>query len=110
MTSDSMQRAEKLLWRMTIEEKAFQLTAVMPMGLMGSNGPIVSELERQIGHGIGQISAAGQFGGSSPAHLARRYLPGGSLRGHRCPDGTCRQTLVSLISYRAVGLRQERRK
>ena len=43
----AMQRAEELLGRMTIEEKAMQLSCVYPMGLLGAEGPIRSQLRPQ---------------------------------------------------------------
>src|SRR5690242_3652212 len=35
----SLQRAEELLRQMTVEEKAMQLSALYPMGLLGADGP-----------------------------------------------------------------------
>ncbi len=35
-----MQRAEDLLLKMTIEEKAMQLSSLYPMSLLGVEGPI----------------------------------------------------------------------
>ena len=40
---------------MNNEEKVMQLSAVYPMGLMGTEGPIHSELEAQLGRGIGHV-------------------------------------------------------
>jgi len=38
---------------MTIEEEVMQLSALYPMGLLGADGPITSQLEAQVGQGIG---------------------------------------------------------
>ena len=73
-------RARELLARMTLEEKAQQLTAIMPMGLMGLGGPTPQQLESELCIGIGQISMYSMFNHLFPAELARvvntvqRYL------------------------------------
>jgi beta-xylosidase len=54
-----MQRAEDLLSEMTIEEKAMQLSCLYPMGLLGAQGPIQSQLDAQLGQGIGHIAGLG---------------------------------------------------
>ena len=75
-----MKRADALLARMTIEEKAMQLSALYPMGLLGADGPIKSQLDAQIGQGIGHIAGLGLLGHKSPATIAKtvnaiqRYL------------------------------------
>jgi beta-glucosidase-like glycosyl hydrolase len=75
-----MQRAEDLLSKMTIEEKAMQLSCLYPMGLLGAEGPIRSELDSQLGKGIGHIAGLGSFGHKTPETIARtvnsiqRYL------------------------------------
>jgi beta-glucosidase len=75
-----MQRAEELLRQMTIEEKAIQLSALYPMGLLGADGPIKSQLDAQVGQGIGHICGLGTFGYKTPATIAKtvnaiqRYL------------------------------------
>lgn len=75
-----MQRADELLHQMTIEEKAMQLSAVMPMGLLGPEGPIRSQLDAQLKHGIGHVSGLGLFGYKTPETVAKtvnaiqRYL------------------------------------
>ena len=75
-----MQRADALLRQMTIEEKAMQLSAVYPMALLGIDGPIRSQLDAELKHGIGQISALGTFGHKTPETVAKtvnaiqRYL------------------------------------
>ena len=69
-----MQRAEDLLRKMTIEEKAMQLSCLYPMGLLGAEGPIQSQLDAQLRHGIGHIAGLGTFGHKMPAHLSSHTL------------------------------------
>src|SRR3954471_14183668 len=64
------ERAEDLLREMTIDEKAMQLSAWMPIGLIGHDGPIESQLQKQLGLGIGHVSGLGLFGHKSPATTA----------------------------------------
>lgn len=64
------ERARELLARMTLEEKAQQLTAVMPFGLMSVDGPSAEQLERELGTGIGQVSMFSMFNHLFPADLA----------------------------------------
>lgn len=65
---------------MTIEEKAMQLSAVYPMGLLGPEGPIRSQLDAQLKHGIGHVSGLGTMGHKTPETVAKavnaiqRYL------------------------------------
>lgn len=74
------ERARELLARMTLEEKAQQLTAVMPFGLMGVTGPSADQLESELSGGIGQVSMFSMFNHLFPVDLARtvntvqRYL------------------------------------
>ena len=65
-----LQRAEELLRRMTIDEKAMQLSSTMPIGLLGVDGLLESQATKVLGDGIGQISALGMFGHKSPAKTA----------------------------------------
>jgi hypothetical protein len=46
-SASAIDRAEQLLHQMTIEEKAMQLSCVYPMGLLGAEGPIKSQLDAQ---------------------------------------------------------------
>ena len=75
-----MERADTLLRQMTIKEKAMQLSALYPMGLLGADGPIKSQLDSQVGQGIGHICGLGLLGHKSPATIAKtvnaiqRYL------------------------------------
>ena len=75
-----MQRADALLKQMTIEEKAMQLSSVFPVGLFGAEGPIASQLDGQLKHGIGHVAALGLIGHKTPEQIAKsvkavqRYL------------------------------------
>jgi beta-glucosidase len=75
-----MERADELLRQMTVEEKAMQLSSMFPMALIGTDGPIRSQLDVHLKHGIGQISGLGGFGHKSPETVAKttnaiqRYL------------------------------------
>ena len=79
-TATAMQRADELLRQMTVEEKAMQLSAVIPTGLLGLDGPIRDQLEAQLGQGIGHISGFGLFTYKTPEQIAKtvnaiqRYL------------------------------------
>ena len=66
-----MQRAEDLLSKMTIEEKAVQLSCLYPMPLLGANGPIRNQLDAQLKQGIGHIAGLGTFGHKTPETIAR---------------------------------------
>ena len=65
-----LQRAEELLRKMTIDEKAMQLSSTLPIGLLGVDGLLESQATKVLGNGIGQISALGMFGHKSPAKTA----------------------------------------
>src|SRR5688572_28079189 len=67
----ALERADDLLKSMTIEEKAMQLSAVMPFALIGPDGPIQSQLDAQLRDGIGHVSGIGLFGHKTPLMLAR---------------------------------------
>jgi beta-glucosidase len=79
-SAEAMRRADELLRRMTVEEKAMQLSALYPMGLLGAEGPIKSQLDAQVGHGIGHICGLGLLGHKKPETIAKtvnaiqRYL------------------------------------
>jgi beta-glucosidase len=75
-----MQRAEELLRQMTVEEKAMQLSSVIPLALFDTRGPNRSQLDALLKDGIGHVSALGLIGHKTPEVLARsvnaiqRYL------------------------------------
>ncbi len=80
ISATAMERADELVRRMSIEEKAMQLSAMFPMELIGPDGLLRDQLDANLKHGIGQISALGAFGHKSPETVAKttnaiqRYL------------------------------------
>ena len=66
-----LERADALLQQMTLDEKTMQLSATIPIGLLGVDGLIESQATKLLGSGIGHISALGLFGHKSPATMAR---------------------------------------
>jgi beta-glucosidase len=56
---------------MTIEEKAMQLSAVYPMALLGTDGPVRVELDAQLKQGIGHVSGLGMMGHKTPEAIAK---------------------------------------
>lgn len=69
---EPLQRADALLARMTLEEKAFQLTSAMGPSLSaGPGGADPERLAGRLGHGIGQVSGLAGFGAKPPADVAR---------------------------------------
>jgi hypothetical protein len=68
---DPTQRADTLLATMTLDEKAIQLTSVMPHSLFGDDGIDPGRLAARLGNGIGQISGLAGFGAKPPADVAR---------------------------------------
>ena len=78
-TTTPLQRAEGLLAQMTLDEKVMQLSAIMPIGLVGPDGPIEPMLVGQLGAGM--CVAPRRF-------LADRRLPRIQWRAGRAqPDG-----------------------
>src|SRR5262249_30924363 len=75
-----MQRADELLRQMTMEEKAMQLSSVLPLALIGPDGPMRGQLDSLLGHGIGHIAGIGLNGHKTPEEIAKavnaiqRYL------------------------------------
>ncbi|MBV9641254.1 MAG: hypothetical protein JO330_17080 [Mycobacteriaceae bacterium] len=82
MTGDETpeRRAHDLLARMTLTEKALQVSCVMPMTILGSDGALSGAFRASICHGIGHVAGIGMFGHRSPVEQARlinavqRYL------------------------------------
>ncbi|MGX9885544.1 beta-glucosidase [Streptomyces sp. NPDC002276] len=68
---DSTERADALLARMTLEEKALQLTSVMGASLSGPGGAVPERLSARLELGIGQVSGLASFGAKPPADVAR---------------------------------------
>ncbi|MFE4948634.1 beta-glucosidase [Leifsonia sp. NPDC056665] len=79
-TATALERATELLAQMTLEEKAQQLTAIMPFGLLNVAGPTPEQLQNELAGGIGQISMFSMMSHLPPLELARtantiqRYL------------------------------------
>jgi beta-xylosidase len=84
ITTDSsatpIQRADELLRQMTVEEKAMQLSCVVPLALLGPDGPMPGQLDTLLGQGIGHIAGIGLLGHKLPDEIAKsvnaiqRYL------------------------------------
>jgi beta-glucosidase len=68
-TATATERAAELLSRMTLEEKAMQLSAVMTAALLAT-GMNPEALQAQLGQGIGHLSNPG-FAAQSPEQLAQ---------------------------------------
>jgi beta-xylosidase len=79
-TDTPMKRAGALLRRMTIEEKAMQLSCVVPLALLDREGLMRSQADRFIKQGIGHVAGIGLLGHKSPETIAKsvnavqRYL------------------------------------
>jgi beta-glucosidase len=75
-----MERADELLRQMSVEEKAMQLSCVVPLALIGPDGPMKGQLEALLGQGIGHIAGIGLLGHKMPDEIAKnvnaiqRYL------------------------------------
>ncbi len=69
--SSARERATALLGRMTVEEKAQQVTGAMPMRLFGRHGLDDDQARAAIGLGIGHVGPLGMFGHKSPAQIAK---------------------------------------
>ncbi len=73
-------RAVLLLREMTIEEKAQQLTCIMPQSVLTADGLRAEALEPVLGNGIGQVAPLTSTGGTTPQRVAneinlvQRYL------------------------------------
>ncbi len=80
MTRDADNRAADLLARMTIEEKAQQITGVAPWGLIRPGVPDRAQLDHAMGQGIGHVGMFAMFQHRRPhEHAAsvnaiQRYL------------------------------------
>ncbi|EFC82595.1 glycoside hydrolase family 3 N-terminal domain-containing protein [Parafrankia sp. EUN1f] len=64
-------RASALLPSLTTEEKAQQITGVMPIGLVGVNGLIEAQAQQRLGLGIGHVAPLGMLGHKTPLQLAK---------------------------------------
>jgi beta-xylosidase len=76
----AMQRADELLRQMTVEEKAMQLSCVVPIAVLGRDGLMRSQADTLLKQGIGHIAGPGLIGHKKPETLAKsinaiqRYL------------------------------------
>ena len=50
-SSVAMQRADELLRQMTVEEKPMQLSCIMPIAVLGADGPMRDQLDALWGRG-----------------------------------------------------------
>ncbi|QNG38803.1 beta-glucosidase [Geodermatophilaceae bacterium NBWT11] len=64
------ERAQALLEEMTVEEKAQQLTCIMPPSVLGPDGLRADTVEQVLGHGIGQVAPLTSTGGTTPQRIA----------------------------------------
>ncbi len=64
------ERAALLLREMTIEEKAQQLTCIMPQAVMSPDGLRSEALEPVLANGIGQVAPLTSTGGTTPQRIA----------------------------------------
>ena len=75
ITTDSsatpIQRADELLREMTIEEKAMQLSSVVPLALLGTGGPMPGQMDSLLGQGIGHVAGIGLLGHKLPDRSPR---------------------------------------
>ena len=78
--SVAWERAGELLAKLSIEEKAQQVSCVMPIGILNTEGNLSESFRAALKGGIGHVAALGTFGFKSPVHVARaantvqRYL------------------------------------
>jgi hypothetical protein len=76
----AMQRADELLRQMTLEEKAMQLSCIVPIAVLGRDGLMRNQADILLKHGIGHVAGPGLIGHKTPETLARsvnaiqRYL------------------------------------
>jgi len=75
-----MRRADELLARMTLEEKAMQVSCVVPLALLDRKGLMRGQADKLIKLGIGHVAGVGLLGHKSPETIAKsvnavqRYL------------------------------------
>jgi beta-glucosidase len=79
-TNHDIQRADDLLRQMTIDEKAMQLSCVVPLALLDRNGLMRGQADALIKQGIGHVAGIGLLGHKAPETIAKsvnavqRYL------------------------------------
>ncbi|MGH7428919.1 MAG: hypothetical protein ACREJ4_11285 [Candidatus Methylomirabilaceae bacterium] len=75
-----MKRVDGLLRKMTIEEKAIQLSCVVPIAVLGPDGPMRDQMNKLMKNGIGHVAGIGLLGHKTPEVIAKsvnalqRYL------------------------------------
>jgi beta-glucosidase len=75
-----MQRADDLVRQMTLDEKAMQLTCVMPLALLDRDGLMRGQADMLLKQGIGHVAGVGFLGHKTPETVAKsvnaiqRYL------------------------------------
>jgi beta-glucosidase-like glycosyl hydrolase len=67
---DPRERAALLLADMTIDEKAQQLTCIMPQAVLAPTGTLLPSTDAVIGNGIGQVAPLTSTGGTNPQRIA----------------------------------------
>jgi hypothetical protein len=70
-SSESMRRAEELLRQMTVEEKAMQLSCVVPLALLDRDGLMPRQSDALIKQGIGHVAGIGMLGHKAPETIAK---------------------------------------
>ena len=74
------QKVDELLRQMTLEEKTMQVSCVVPLALLDSNGLMRGQADKLLRQGIGHIAGLGMLGNKSPDAIAKsvntiqRYL------------------------------------
>src|SRR5215831_16721806 len=77
---DPTQRADELLRKMSVEEKAMQLSCAMPLALLDRDGLMRGQADMLIKQGIGHVAGIGLLGHKAPETIAKsvnaiqRYL------------------------------------
>jgi beta-xylosidase len=77
---DNLRQADELLRQMTVEEKAMQLSCVVPLALLDRDGLMRGQADTLIKQGIGHVAGIGLLGHKSPETIAKsvnaiqRYL------------------------------------
>jgi beta-glucosidase len=66
-----MQRADELLRQMILDEKAMQLSCVVPLALLDRNGLMHGQADALIEQGIGHVAGVGLLGHKTPETIAK---------------------------------------
>ena len=100
----TMQRVDELLRRMTVEEKAMQLSCVVPIAVLGRQGLMRGQADALLKQGMGHIAGPGLIGHKRPgpdraqearaAREERQRHP--ALPGHRDAPHQRRRARISL--------------